>query len=185
MVDAVSNRFTKTSICQWNHQPFSSDTALAPFEPFSRKCVSHAKWRTDVVYGQSNIVLHCLHCTWWYGANRGICQMQSGVMEGRDKGEDRERRREWGTEQLEPCQSLFRASAVGTLRPKNKATPEKSELCSERRVSLTTNPNHTGEKIKIYSQHSLFPWGYLNLDHLKSMLHSKSTKFPKCHKVIS
>lgn len=102
MVDAVSNRFTKTSICQWNHQPFSSDTALAPFEPFSRKCVSHAKWRTDVVYGQSNIVLHCLHCTWWYGANRGICQMQSGVMEGRDRGRTEKEGGSGGLNSLSP-----------------------------------------------------------------------------------
>lgn len=94
-------------VCCWSF-PFSSGTRLwwscfadkasAPFEPCKSECVSHAKWRTVVLYGQSNIVLGCLHCTWWYGANRGICQMQSGVMEGRDtarriknKGEDRGR----------------------------------------------------------------------------------------------
>lgn len=99
--------WTFKSLC-WNHLqfhqsvpmyllpelPFSSrpwawwscfaDKALAPFEPCTSECFSHAKWRTVVLYGQRNIVLGCLCCTWWYGANRGICQMQSGVMEGRD-----------------------------------------------------------------------------------------------------
>lgn len=74
-----------------------ADKASAPFEPCTRECVSHAKWRTVVVYGQSNIVLGCLCCTWWYGANRGICQMQSGVMEGRDTARwNREQGREKG-----------------------------------------------------------------------------------------
>lgn len=94
----MSNALTRTSLGQWNCDSWScsTDRALARFKPCRSKCVSHAKWRTDVVYGQSNIVLRCLHCTWWYGANRGICQMQSGVMEGRDRAGDRERGREWG-----------------------------------------------------------------------------------------
>lgn len=73
--------FTSGTCVWWSR---FADKASAPFEPCTRECVSHAKWRTVVVYGQSNIVLGCLCCTWWYGANRGICQMQSGVMEGRD-----------------------------------------------------------------------------------------------------
>lgn len=149
-MEAVSGPLTKN--LPGNLGRFSSDSALAPFEPRRSKCVSHAKWRTDVVYGQSNIVLRCLGCTWWYGANRGICQMQSGVMEGRDRGGARER----GAEQLEPCQSLFRASAVGRQRPKHAATPTWRELCSERRVSITTNPNHTGIE---HTTH-IFLWGY-------------------------
>lgn len=103
-----SPQFQTVPPCLLLELPFSSgtrvwwscfaDKASAPFEPRKSECVSHAKWRTVVLYGQSNIVLGCLHCTWWYGANRGICQMQSGVMEGRDtargiknKGEDRGR----------------------------------------------------------------------------------------------
>lgn len=82
--------FASESCSSWS---CSTDRALALFEPCRSKCVSHAKWRTDVVYGQSNIVLGCLHCTWWYGANRGICQMQSGVMEEEIERGDRERGR--------------------------------------------------------------------------------------------
>lgn len=163
------------------------DRALAPFEPCNSMCVSHAKWRTDVVYGQSNIVLRCLHCTWWYGANRGICQMQSGVMEGRDKGGDRGTGREWGTEQLEPCQTLFRASAVGRQRPKHASTPALGELSSERRLSLTTNPNHTEENFKTHWTHrSVFPWGYLNCGWFTActeMLHSKEKGATQMHKI--
>lgn len=87
-LEAMSNALIRTSFTAsgtWDSWSCSTDRALAPFERRRSECVSHAEWRTDVLYGGSNIVLGCLHCTWWYGANRGICQMQSGVMERRDR----------------------------------------------------------------------------------------------------
>lgn len=70
------------SLCQWSLRLMKLFhwQRCGPIRTSRSKTVSHAKWRTVVVYGQSNIVLGCLRCTWWYGANRGICQTQSGVM---------------------------------------------------------------------------------------------------------
>lgn len=95
-LEAMSNALIRTSLTAkgtCNSWGCSTDRALAPFKRRRSECVSHAEWRTDVLYGGSNIVLGCLHCTWWYGANRGICQMQSGVMEGRDRAEIEKRGR--------------------------------------------------------------------------------------------
>lgn len=166
VLDTTSN--APTTLAYDNQCSCSTDETLAPFEP--RKCerVSHAKWRTVVLYGQSNIVLGCLHCTWWYGANRGICQMQSGVMEGRDRAggiENEVGGGEWecvcvwggGGEQLEPCQTLFGASAVRGQRPKAWAsTTPWRQLCSE-----SIAYNEPKSQMRSFINHTI-GWGFLN-----------------------
>lgn len=70
---------------------------LVPVEPFdfprpapqtqSEPCdfFGDAREHMWCIRGPGNIVVGCFHRTWWYGANRGICQKQSGVMEERDR----------------------------------------------------------------------------------------------------
>lgn len=108
--------FTKGRHVWWS---CFADKPPARWNPCKSACVTHAKWRTVVLYGQSNIVLGCRRCTWWYGANRGICQMQSGVMEERDTAKGIENK---GEEQLEPGLNLYGASAVRGQRPKHTHT---------------------------------------------------------------
>jgi len=58
--------------------------------------------------------------------------MQSGVMEGRDKGGLEIEGREWGTEQLEPCQTLQSISCRET----------KTKTCYMRRALLSKGGYH-------------------------------------------
>lgn len=166
-LEAMSNALIRTSFTAsgtWDSWSCSTDRALAPFERRRSECVSHAEWRTDVLYGGSNIVLGCLHCTWWYGANRGICQMQSGVMERRDRAWIEKREGSGGSEQLEPWQTPLRASAVGGggQRPKHAPIAPWGRLCSVLRGAYyLQHALITQERIS-KSHHSTLQEGYLN-----------------------
>lgn len=147
MAEAMSNPLAAgTSICQWNLGHFSSDRALALFEPCRSKSVSHAKWRTDVVYGQGNIVLRCLPCTWWYGADRGICQKQSGVMEGRDKGKGGIEIEGAGERTAWALSNSLQSLSCGGTRTKTCTHPHRRR--AERRLSPTANSNQPGDRLK-------------------------------------
>lgn len=137
-----------------------TDRALAPFEPCRSKCVSHAKWRTDVVYGQSNIVLGCLRRTWWYGANRGICQMQSGVMEGRDRagGNRGGGVRGWTAWALP---NSLRSISCGGTKHACHPPPLHEDGSALRGEYLPQQTLITQEPIS-KSHHSASPWAYLH-----------------------
>lgn len=88
------------------------------------------------MYGLGNIVVGCFHCTWWYGANRGICQKQSGVMEERDRAGARGRgggRNSLGRDKIssehQPCVRQ---------RPEHEPTPT---WIQQRRGRIQKHPN--------------------------------------------
>lgn len=171
-----------TSLCQ----PVA-DEAVPLIKPwpclnFREVCQPCKMVNSCGIWAMSNIVLGCLCCTWWYGANRGICQMQSGVMRGRDRaGEWRTRVGVGDVNSLRPAKISLEHQLWGDKE--QPLTPTNSMRTAVLKMLFTTNQNHRWDHLSILP---FFFRGGTTQTHkaiYSKKVHLTFTNFLKCHEV--